>query len=100
MFTLTQTNSLPSLVELPSIGGELALEINAEVEKIVTTHGSMYASAHEAHGVMYEELEEFWEIVRMKRRDRDPQKIREELIQVCATAIKAIHSIPAFVEKK
>lgn len=41
-------------------------------------------SFHEGYGVIYEELCEFFDEVRKKRRDRDPAKLLAELVQVAA----------------
>lgn len=56
-------------------------------------HGVKFASAHEAYAVILEELDEFWEICRQKRRDRNAQEIEKELIQLGAMVIEAINSI-------
>jgi hypothetical protein len=71
-------------------------EIQFEVERSAM-HGEKFASLHEAWAVMLEELDEVWEIVRQKKRDRDPAEIRKELIQLAAMAIKSIDSIENFV---
>jgi NTP pyrophosphatase (non-canonical NTP hydrolase) len=63
-------------------------EVAAEAERAVQKHGN-YNSLHEAFGVMLEEVDEFWEIVRMKRSKRDPKRIREELVQIAACCAKA-----------
>lgn len=47
--------------------------------------------------VILEELDEFWDITKLKRRDRSREDIRSECIQIAAMAIKAIHSIESFV---
>jgi len=60
-------------------------------------HGEKFASLHEAWAVIFEELNEVWEITLMKRRDRDPEALRKELIQVAAMAVKAIESMESFV---
>ena len=52
-----------------------------------------FNSAHEAYAVILEELDEFWELVRQKRSDRDPQEIKKELVQIGAMVIKALQSI-------
>jgi hypothetical protein len=71
---------------------ELAAEIaRAEI------HGKIFASAHEAQGVLDEELEEFWDWVMMKRKDRVASEMHKELIQLAAMAIKAIRSMENFV---
>ena len=48
-----------------------------------------FNSAHEAYAVLMEEVEEFWEEVKKKRKLRDYRHIRAELIQVAAVAIRA-----------
>lgn len=52
-----------------------------------------FNSAHEAYAVILEELDEFWELVRQKRRDRKPEEIKKELVQIGAMVIKALQSI-------
>lgn len=46
-------------------------------------------SAHEAYAVILEELDEFWEEVRLKRVNRNPAAMRKELIQVAAMCLRA-----------
>lgn len=76
---------------------EDAVEIDTELSRIEAKNGPMYHSLHEAYGVMLEELDEVWEITKLKRQNRNPEDLRKELIQVAATAIRAIHSISRFV---
>ena len=64
-------------------------EVESEVIRARRLHPS-YHSYHEAYAVIAEELDEFWEIVRQKDNDRDPEAARKELIQVAATAVRAI----------
>jgi len=45
-----------------------------------------YNSYHEAYAVILEELDEFWDIVRMKTEARNPKDARDELIQIAVTA--------------
>lgn len=70
--------------------------IEREVER-ARRHGERFASLHEAYAVILEELDELWEIARMKRRDRDAIEIRSELIQIAAMAVKAVQSLDNFV---
>jgi hypothetical protein len=77
----------------------VSLEIEAEVER-AQMHGVQFASLHEAYAVILEELDEVWDITRMKRRDRDPKALRKEFIQIAAMAVKAIGSIDNFVGGK
>jgi hypothetical protein len=48
---------------------------------------------HEGFGVLIEEVDEFWEEVRKKRNARDIEKIRKELIQVAAVAVKIVRDV-------
>lgn len=50
-------------------------------------------SAHEAYAVVLEELDEFWEEVRKKRIDRDPQKMLTELVQIAAMCQRAAEDL-------
>jgi hypothetical protein len=59
-------------------------------------HGDRFASLHEAYAVVLEELDEIWEIVRMKCRDRDGAHLRKEFVQLGAMAMKALLSLENF----
>ncbi len=74
-------------------------EIEDEVKR-AEVHGKQFASLHEAYAVILEELDEVWDITRLKRKNRDKQQLREELIQVAAMAVKAIGSMENFVGGK
>jgi hypothetical protein len=63
--------------------------VEAETKRAVSLHGPM-KSAHEAYGVILEELDEFWDEVKKKKELRDKANMRKELIQVAAMAIRAI----------
>lgn len=69
----------------------------AEELECAKIHGETFASLHEGYAVILEELEEVWEITLQKKRDRDPKKLKAELIQLAAMAVKAIDSIDNFV---
>lgn len=62
-------------------------EVEAEAKRAVEKFGE-YNSLHEGFAVMYEEVDELWEIVRMKRSKRDPERVREELVQIAACCLK------------
>lgn len=49
-----------------------------------------FNSAHEAYGVLAEEVDEFWDEVKKRRTLRSPERMREELIQIAAVAIRAV----------
>ena len=68
---------------------ELSLDIQVELmtacEKFPAIH-----SAHEAYGVLAEEMAEFFDEVRKSPRKRDDDAMRHELIQIAAMAMRAI----------
>lgn len=49
-----------------------------------------YNSAHEVYGVLVEEVAEYFDEVRAKEERRDPEKMRRELIQIAAVAVRAV----------
>lgn len=46
-------------------------------------------SAHEAYGLISEELAEFFEEVRKKREHRSPQRMHDELMQIATICIRS-----------
>lgn len=52
-----------------------------------------FNSAHEAYGVLLEEVEEFWDEVKLKRNLRNTDNMRKELVQIAAMALKAAVTI-------
>jgi hypothetical protein len=81
---------------LPNITSEVAEDIEDEIDRS-NRHEVSFASLHEAYAVILEELDEVWDITKQKKKKRNAQELRQELIQVAAMAIKAIHSLPNFV---
>ncbi len=56
-----------------------------------------YNSWHEAHSVLREEFEEFWDEVKRKEGERDLQKLLSELVdivQVCERAAEDFNLVP------
>lgn len=49
-----------------------------------------FTSAHEAYGVLLEEVEEVWDHVRKKPHKRNMEELEGELVQVAAMAVKFI----------
>lgn len=74
----------------------LLTEIHHEVER-AKVHGEKFASLHEAVAVIAEELDEVWDICKLKKCKRDWSDLRKELIQVAAMAVKSIESLENFV---
>lgn len=52
----------------------------------------LFSSLHEGYAVVLEEVDELWELVRMKASKRDPLDVLEELVQIAAMAGKAARS--------
>lgn len=69
-------------------GAQFGSEVIEELSR-ATSDFSPFNSAHEAYAVMLEELDEFWEQVRLKKAYRDSDKMRQELIQIAAMACRA-----------
>lgn len=64
-------------------------EIAEELESARASHGPLN-SPHEAYAVMLEELDEYKEWVWMKSSKRNQKKMRAELVQLAAMAIRTI----------
>lgn len=62
-------------------------EVREEFTRATEQHG-MFNSAHEGWAVIYEELDELWDEVRKKRKNRDPKAMRAECVQIAAMAMK------------
>lgn len=86
-------------VIVPNIGNELAEEIDDEIHR-AKEHGVEFASLHEAWAVIMEEVDEVKEITWMKKKNRNEEQLKHELVQVAAMAIKALHSMHNFVGGK
>lgn len=76
--------------------GEICHEIEAEVTRARTVHKGM-VSAHEAYAVILEELDEFWDEVKVNPRKLKPSaaadrlvRMRMELTQTAAMCVRAI----------
>ena len=54
-----------------------------------TKHTRPHASLHESYAILMEEVEEFWD--ELKLQNPDPANLRKELLQIAAVAIRAIH---------
>ena len=53
-----------------------------------------FNSAHEGYAVLKEEVDELWDEIKKKPRERDWDLIRDEATQVAAMAIRLIEDIP------
>lgn len=65
-------------------------QVRNELERARGKHAP-YNSAHEAYAVMLEEVEEFW--TEVKAQAPSSGRMRAELIQIAATAIRAVEDL-------
>lgn len=63
-----------------------------EVERAEQLHAPIN-SLHEGYAVIAEELDEFWDQVRLKARDRDSVAVRTELLQAAAMCVRTILNV-------
>lgn len=63
-------------------------DVRDELVRARQAHPRLQSSLHEGYAVMLEEVEEAWDIVKMKASRRDHSKLRAELVQVAAMAAR------------
>lgn len=63
-------------------------DVREEFARVITDHGEQYHSAHEGWAVMFEEVDELWDEVRKKRKNRDPRGMYNECVQIACCALK------------
>jgi hypothetical protein len=75
--------------------------VKKELSSARNQHGPM-GSIHEAYAVILEEIDEFWEQVKKKTKERDLKNVLEELVQISAMAQKTAEDvvIPNIKSKK
>lgn len=66
---------------------EALVEVEAEVASATAFWPAMN-SAHEGYGVLMEEVDELWDHVKVKQKNRDLVAMRKEAIQVAAMAVR------------
>lgn len=67
--------------------------VESELADARRKHAGKQASAHESYAVLLEEVEEFWEIVKLKKEQRDRREMLKELVQVSAMAQRAAEDL-------
>jgi hypothetical protein len=67
---------------------DVIVDILEELYHAQRTKGRPFNSAHEGYSVILEELDELWDEVRKKVRDK--QRMNEECVQIAASAIRFI----------
>jgi hypothetical protein len=75
---------------------DIITDVQDEVVEATAAHGPM-TSRHEAFGVILEELDEFWDEVKLNPAKMSPegrsnweQRMRKELIQTAAMCVRAV----------
>ena len=68
---------------------QVAREVVAEATR-AAAKWPPYGSAHEAYGLLAEELAEFFDCVRTNQNKRDIAEMRAELVQLAAVAFRTI----------
>ncbi len=81
-------------------------DVRNEIMAARQAHGAMYSS-HEAYAIILEELDEFWEEVKINPKklysdaqDRRLAHMRKELIQIAAMGIRAVIDLNLGLLKK
>jgi len=62
--------------------------VEAETARSIDLHGD-HKSLHESYGILMEEVDEFWDEVKLKPENRDKERIKAELVQIASVAMKA-----------
>lgn len=64
------------------------VDVKEEYKRVAKEHGPAYHSPHEGYGEILEELDELWDEVRRKPKNRDPRAMYAECVQIAARATK------------
>lgn len=65
--------------------------VKAELEKARTKHPGNQHSPHESYGVLQEEVDEFWDLVKSQKPSKED--MLKELVQVSAMAQRAAEDL-------
>lgn len=86
-------------LEVDAVMRNLSEEVVVEVRSATKAHGPM-KSRHEAFAVIFEELDEFWDEVKLNPRKMTELeeaawrfRMKRELIQTAAMCVRAIHDL-------
>jgi hypothetical protein len=70
---------------------EFTKKVESELAKARTKHPGNIHNPHEAFGVIYEELDEFWDEIRAQA--HDPDRMLKELVQTAAMCARAAEDL-------
>jgi hypothetical protein len=94
-------NAMPS--QEAFVTNQVLGEVQSEIENAMAHHGSM-SGPHEAYGVLLEEVDEFWDEVKLnphKMTDAErvawKKRMHKELVQVAAMAVRAIVDLHLYI---
>lgn len=71
---------------------EIVSAVNEELISAVDKYPSMY-SAHEGYSILAEEVDELWDLVKVKQGKRDGEHMQKEAIQIAAMAIRFAYDV-------
>lgn len=77
---------------MSEITNQFISDMESELSMADAAHGT-YNSYHEAYAVILEELDEFWDIVKMKRQARDHAHAYVELVQIAVTCMRTARDL-------
>jgi len=67
-------------------------DVIEEIRKAGESHPPIQ-NIHEGYAVLLEEVDEFWDEVKKKTKERDPKKLYKELVQVAAMAQRIVEDV-------
>lgn len=67
---------------------ETLLDSVRDAVTIETAKYGIFNTTHEAYGILLEEVDELWEEIKKKRRDRNMQNMHEEALQIASIAVR------------
>ena len=65
-------------------------EVVNELKRAQELYPRPFVNAHEAHSIIREEFQEVENIVYVKHKDRNPAKLRNELVQLAAMCLRTL----------
>lgn len=80
----------PKIVKLGLANKEDVQDILNEFNTAYAKYGD-FASFHEAFAVLLEEVDELWDHVKVKEKDRNMVDMRKETVQIAGMALKILH---------
>jgi NTP pyrophosphatase (non-canonical NTP hydrolase) len=74
------------LTDVAMTGATFADSVAAELDKARSAFPREQSSAHEGFAILKEEVDELWDMVRLKQSKRDAEAMFKELVQIAAMA--------------